>query len=218
MAMSSSLGLQAEPFFPTDEQVPETKRHLKLRTLLYQVLELAFADRAAIGCDQFVYWNPADPKACLAPDAFIRFGQPDSLFPSWKTWERGGPPEVAVEIISESDERDRDWGGKLHRYVELGVRELVRFDAEASADCLRVWDLTHDGLLERRVTGASTPSSCLPGHWLVVQTPDLGSVLRLSHDPLGARLFLTPTEEAQEKAAARVEELEAELKRRSVRD
>ena len=61
--------------FPSEEKVPESKRHLKLRTLLYQVLDLAFADRAAIGCDQFVYWDPTDPKACLAPDAFVRWGE-----------------------------------------------------------------------------------------------------------------------------------------------
>ena len=217
MAMSSSMGVQAEPFFPTDERGPETKRHLKLRTLLYQVLELAFADRAAIGCDQFVYWDPTDPKACLAPDAFVRFGEPDSLFPSWKTWERGGPPDVAVEIISKSDERDRDWGAKIRRYTELGVRELVRFDAETSADYLRVWDLAGGELIERGSIGSSTPSSCLPGHWLVLQTTDLGPVLRLSRDRLGHDLFPTPEEE-RAKAAARVLELEAELKRRSIRD
>ena len=68
--------------FPSEQEVPETKRHLKLRTLLFELLELAFAERAAIGCDQFVYWDPTDPKACLAPDAFVRLGQPDFLFRS----------------------------------------------------------------------------------------------------------------------------------------
>src|SRR6266566_9266416 len=81
--------------FPESAEVPETKRHLELRTLLYQVLKLAFAERAAIGCDQFVYWDPTDPKACLAPDAFVRLGQPDFLFRSWKAWEHGAP-HVAV--------------------------------------------------------------------------------------------------------------------------
>lgn len=214
--MSSGTGLsegqaRPEPFFPTADQVPETKRHLKLRTLLYQVLDHAFADRAAIGCDQFVYWDRNDPKACLAPDAFVRFGGPDTLFSTWKTWEQGGPPEVAVEIISKSDERDRDWATKLLRYAELGVTELVRFDAEADEALLRVWDRTSRGLLERTVDGTSTPSSCLPGHWLVQDAPGLGPALRLSHDPFGHHLY--PTRDEQ--AAARVRELEAELQRRT---
>jgi len=68
--------------FPSEAEVPESKRHLKLRTLLHQLLELAFAERAAIGSDQFVYWDPTDPKACVAPDAFVRFGEADSLFQS----------------------------------------------------------------------------------------------------------------------------------------
>jgi hypothetical protein len=33
--------------FPEAELVPESKRHLKQRTTLFQILELAFADRAA---------------------------------------------------------------------------------------------------------------------------------------------------------------------------
>src|SRR6187431_1704337 len=75
--------------FPEHEKVPETKWHLELKLLLYQFLKLAFADRAHIGCDQFVYWDAANPRVYLAPDAFVRLGGPDELFGSWKTWERG---------------------------------------------------------------------------------------------------------------------------------
>ena len=72
-----------------------------------------------------VYWDPTDPSRCLAPDAFVRLGVPDSIFGSWKTWERGAP-EVAVEIVSDSDVSEASWDAKLLRYQELGVRELVR--------------------------------------------------------------------------------------------
>lgn len=218
MAMSDGIRLSeasaaTDLFFPTADQVPESKRHLKLRTLLYQVLELAFADQAEIGCDQFVYWDATDPRVCLAPDAFVHLGQADTLFDSWKTWERG-TPEIAVEIISKSDERDRDWEAKLGRYNRLGVRELIRFDPEATELRLRVWDLSDGRLVERVVVGDSSPSRWLPGHWLVLSTPELGPSLRLSHDAGGARLYPTPTEHALEQGAQRVRELEAELKRR----
>jgi hypothetical protein len=195
--------------FPSEADVPETKRHLKLRTLLYELLDLAFADRAAIGCDQFVYWDPTDPKACLAPDAFVRLGEPDTLFRSWKAWEHGAP-HVAVEIISESDERDRDWDGKLSRYRRLGVTELVRFDPEGSDRPLRVWDLVEQDLVERVLHEHAAASRCLPGYWIVREHPGLGPSLRLSHDAEGAELYPTP----QERAEARVHELEAELQRR----
>src|SRR4051812_5275332 len=167
--------------FPSEAEVPETKRHLKLRTLLYELLELAFADRAAIGCDQFVYWDPTDPRACLAPDAFVRLGQPDSLFRSWKAWEHGAP-HVAVEIISESDERDRDWEAKLSRYRRLGIAELVRFDPDAGQKALRVWDLVDNDLVERELSQLTAASRCLPGFWVVRDAPELGPTLRLSRD------------------------------------
>jgi len=54
--------------FPTEETVPETTVHLELRAALYTVMKLAFGERATIGSDQFVYWDPTDPRQCLAPD------------------------------------------------------------------------------------------------------------------------------------------------------
>jgi Uma2 family endonuclease len=206
--------------FPESELVPESKRHLEVRTLLYQLLKLAFADRAAIGCDQFVYWDPTNPRACLAPDAFVRLGEPDSLFGSWKVWERGAP-QVAVEIISDSDERDRDWAGKLEKYRRLGVAELVRFHPGASERPLRIWDSGEGELVERELAPpARAISRVLPGFWLAVEQPEIGLVLRLSHDEHGKFLYPAPAERAaiaearQSEAEARIRELEEELRRR----
>lgn len=200
---------QAERF-PAEAAVPETKRHLELRTLLYQLLKLAFADRAAIGCDQFVYWDPTDARACLAPDAFVRLGEADSLFRSWKVWERGAP-QVAVEVISEADERDSDWEAKLDKYRHLGVTELVRFDPESSERPLRIWDASEDHeLIERELAAPRAQSRCLPGFWLAIEQLETGLTLRLSHDEHGAELYLTPAESANE----RIRELEAELRNR----
>src|SRR3954469_1016858 len=100
MAMLGSE--QSALHFPVSAQGPESTRHVRLRTLLYQFLEHAFADVAMVGSDQFVYWDPSNPRACLSPDAFLRFGCKNEDFQSWKVWERG-VPQVAVEIISDSD-------------------------------------------------------------------------------------------------------------------
>jgi Uma2 family endonuclease len=198
--------------FPEHEQVPETKWHLELKTLLYQFLKLAFADRAHIGCDQFVYWDASNPRVCLAPDAFVRLGGPDELFGSWKVWERGAP-HVAVEIISSDDARDRYWEPKLDHYRQLGVLELVRFDPEASQQQLRIWDRIENDLIERRSSAEPAPSNVLPGFWVTVQDAKLGASLRLSRDEAGVALYPTPAETA-DAAAARIRELEAELARR----
>lgn len=201
--------------FPVEAEVPESKRHLELRTLLYQFLKLAFAEVAAVGCDQFVYWDPADPRACLAPDAFVHFGEADDLFSSWKAWERG-TPQVAVEIISDSDQPN--WNEKLASYCRLGVGELVWFDPESPARPLRIWDLVGDLLLERPLAEPCSMSRYLGGFWVAVEQPGTGLALRLSQDPEGTQLFPTPAEREAEgrlQAEARVRELEAELGRRA---
>jgi hypothetical protein len=208
--------------FPEAETVPESKWHLEQRTVLYQILLLAFRERAVVGCDQFVYWDPTDPRKCLAPDAFVRLGTPDEPFRTWKVWERGAP-EVAVEILSESDESDRDWNAKLANYRRLGVRELVCFDPERDPPSLRVWNAVEGDLVERALTSARAASHCLPGTWVVVPDPVAGALLRLSRDSDGQDLFPTPAEHERQQAdrerglrvaaEERVRELEAELRR-----
>lgn len=201
--------------FPEGALVPEEKEHFELRALLYDVLMLAFAARASIGCDQFVYWNGRDPKRCLAPDAFVYWGSPDEKFRSWKTWERG-TPQLAVEIASVFDRGVAAWEAKLTGYQELGVQELVAFDAEAEAGSrLRVWDRVADDLVEREVTGDATVCRALSGRsaappelfWVIARSADHAAALRLAEDAPGARLLPT----AREAAERRIAELEAQL-------
>jgi Uma2 family endonuclease len=198
--------------FPEAELVPESKRHLEQRTALYQILTLAFREHATIGSEQFVYWDPTDPRRCLAPDVFVRLGPKDEVFRIWKVWERGAP-DVAVEILSASDERDRDWNDKLERYRRLGVRELVCFDPEVEPPTLRVWDGVEGDLVERRIEGLTAPSRCLPGSWVVVAHPTVGTQLRLTRGLDAADLF--PTPEEQERAAAERERQAAERERQA---
>jgi Uma2 family endonuclease len=198
--------------FPDTEKVPETKWHLELRTLVYQFLKLAFASEAHIGCDQFVYWDAANPRVCLAPDAFVRFGGPDELFRSWKVWERGAP-QVAVEVISSDDHRDKNWDAKLASYRQLGVRELVRFDQESEGRELRIWDRVENDLVERELSGSAAKSNVLPGFWVLVSQEPLGQTLRLSHDAQGRVLFPTPDEANAERMRADAERMRADAER-----
>jgi Uma2 family endonuclease len=187
--------------FPSGAMVPESKRHLELRTLLYAILKRRFAGEARIGSDQFVYFRASDPKKCVAPDAFVRRGAPDEDFASWKVWERGAP-ELAVEIVSESD---RPWEEKLADYHEIGVIELVRFDADApEKQTLRVWDRIDGDLVERVIDSGRTPSGVLGGAWVVRPGAGYPAALRLEDER--GQLLLSPEE--------RVVELEAELAKR----
>jgi len=202
--------------------MPETKLHLVLRTFLYQLLRFAFGESCSVGSDQFVYWRASDPKTCLAPDAFVKLGTKDANFDTWKTWERG-TPELAVEIVSDSDRAV--WDDKLERYRDLGVRELVRFDPEAEAGArLRIWDRVHEDLVERALTTEVAESFVLGGRFWVLGDVEGGPGLRLAEDAAGQNLLASALEaeargrEAETRRAQdaeqRVRELEAELKRR----
>ncbi len=203
--------------FPESAEVPESKLHLELCALLYALLKYSFAREHSIGADQFVYWDPTDPRACLAPDAFVRLDQPDSYFKTWKVWERGAP-QLAVEIQSDSDYGE-SWESKLRKYPKLGVRELVAFDPDNGQ--LRLWDCVGSDLVERELTSAGARSSVLPGFWVVVADAELGPALRLSRTEDGSELYPTAVEAEMaarraeaEAAMKRVRELEEELRRR----
>jgi hypothetical protein len=207
--------------FPESECVPETGEHLRLRTALWSMIRSTLGDRAMVGSDQFLYWDPTDPRQCLAPDVLVWLGAPDRPFSSWKVWERGAP-HLAVEIVSASDARDRPWQRKLAAYHRAGVLELARFDAEDAARPLRLWDRVEGDLVERDISKSELERSDVLGlFWMVEPAEDLGLMLRLSRDPAGRERLLTDEEarraeaEAHRAAEARIRELEAELARRS---
>jgi Uma2 family endonuclease len=200
--------------FPEEELVPETQLHLELRTLLYQLLSDYLGVEATVGSDQFVYFDAADPRQSVAPDVYVRLAPRGAPVRSWKTWERGAP-DVAVEVISDSDARDSNWAEKLARYRKLGIRELLRFDPEATdGPKLRIWDRVEGALVEREIAPGPIPSSVLGIHWVVARTEDLPYGLRIAEGSEGERVILTRAE-ARAAAEARIRELEALLKQRS---
>jgi len=212
MAMLGSEPLPVH--FPESAEVPETTWHFELRTLIYDFLVLAFGEVATIGCDQFVYWDKTTARACLAPDAFVYFGAKDEHFGSWKVWERG-VPQVAVEIISDSDAIELSWEEKLQRYRRLGVSELVWFDPEAPEHPLRIWDLVAGDLIERPLRQPLAHSRLLGGYWLPVESADGYLTLRLSRDEQGRSLFPTAAEHHAQlfQAEAEARRTEAEARR-----
>ncbi len=187
--------------------MPETNRHMELRTALYLILKRELAERATLGSDQFVYYDPTNAKKKLAPDAFAKLGVPHSTFRVWKTWLRGAP-DVAVEVVSDSDEGEEDWEVKLERYRAAGIGEVVRFDPDSGDQPVRVWDAVDGDLVERaRPEDGVFECSCLGLFWVVVPHPMFVRMLRLARDRAG--LDLLPTYEEGERAEARARQEEA---------
>ena len=132
----------------------------------------------------------------------------------------------------DSDASPASWDTKLRRYQELGVRELVRFDADETGERqLRFWDRVEGELVPR--TDAKDRHLCrgLSLYWVVVPTRRYPAALRLARDAEGRDLVLTPEEteargreaadrareaeaRAREAAEQRVAELEAQLRLR----
>lgn len=191
-------------YFPEAEEVPETNRHLEIRTALYQSIKREVARVATVGSDQFVYWDPTTSKKRLAPDAFVRLGAPHRTFRTWKIWERGAP-ELGVEVVSDSDEAEPDWNEKLERYRAAGIREVVRFHPEDPEQPIRIWDAV-DGDLVERAPGDPDLHACetLGLWWVVVKDRLIGPMLRLSRDRGGRDLLPTPDEAATEARKAAV--------------
>jgi Uma2 family endonuclease len=196
---------------PLEEHVSETKRHLTLRTTLFLLLEEAFASRGAIGSDQFVYWDPRDPKKCLSPDVFVKLGVPNELFDHWKAWERGAP-DLAIEIASKSDRPDEAWEVKLARYLASGIREVVRFDPIGPSPSFSVWDRIDGDLVERSPDDPDLFECATLGLWWVLQSTDVGPTLRLAKDREGRHLLPTPAEDRLRLSA----ELQEERRARTV--
>jgi Uma2 family endonuclease len=221
------LRAPAPVLFPDEELVPETGFHLRVRTALFLVLDRALRGKAFVGSDQFLYWDATNPKACLAPDILVRIGGPFELLRSYKIWQHGAP-HLAVEIVSSSDDRDRDWPGNLGRYRHTGIAEIVRFDAEDPSNPLRLWDNVGGDLVERDVADPEAfRCDALGAYWTVVAHPELGLTLRVARDREGKALWPTLEEAemaasaaadtertAKEAALARIAELERELAER----
>lgn len=201
--------------FPVEAKVPESMPHLELRTAVYQLLFFFLRGQATVGSDQFVYYDASNPKACLAPDVYLKLGREHTDITCWKSWELG-TPDLAIEIPSRSDAPEEPWERKLSRYHRLGVRELVRFDRRAGGQ-LRIWDYVDGDLAERRLEPKSpTPSRVLGVWWVIVPDERWGTMLRISRDASGQDLVKSELEteaEARQQAEARVHELEAELRR-----
>lgn len=193
--------------FPEHAEMPESRRHLHLRTFLFDVLRYNFGDRCGLGCDQFVYFRASDPRRCLAPDVFARTGMADDpTVRSWKTWERGAP-QLAVEIVSEN-ENDLSWEEKLARYHELGVEELVHFDpSEPIGKRIRVWDRRNEDLVERVLDDDATPCRTLGGSWFVGESPHEPVALRLADE--SGKPWLAEVEAKSAEVEAKSAEVEA---------
>jgi len=128
--------------FPTSDGKPMAENFINqiqmigLQYALRQLLETQGRTRAAIGGNQFLYYNPANKRDNLSPDVYVALDVAPGSREAWFTWEEGKAPDIVFEIASPSTWR-QDVStaprGKLTLYGQLGVREYYVYDPAALA-------------------------------------------------------------------------------------
>ncbi|MFO0671923.1 MAG: Uma2 family endonuclease [Polyangiaceae bacterium] len=206
---------------PEHERLGQHPRHYDLCRFLYEMLAATVGDAHGVACDMFVYWVPTNPRQCRAPDASLKLGLAQRRLvehPSWKTWELGAP-DLAVEILSLSDTRER-WtlDEKRDAYRDMGVREFVAFDLDAPVgQRLRAWDHIEGDFVERIVDDERTPCLTVSAARGVLFEWCVAPIASIQGHPTALRLsqggVLVPTHEearAAESARAAAESARAD--------
>ena len=112
-----------------DSATVESDRHDILRSYLGDAMRARYADRAevCVGCDMGVYFEKGNRAALVAPDLLVAFGVAGRARQSYKVWEEGKIPDLALEVLSESTWR-KNVAVKPGLYRDLGVREFWTVD------------------------------------------------------------------------------------------
>ncbi|MDE0126786.1 MAG: Uma2 family endonuclease [Bryobacterales bacterium] len=115
--------------FPSGDGLPMSDNNFQAVTMHYSgtALALHFEGRGYVATDVLVYYDPNEPKTCVAPDVLVVLGLEGYLRNSYKVWEEGGRvPDFVLEVVSNSTQ-ERDAGRKRRTYAKLGVTEYFRY-------------------------------------------------------------------------------------------
>jgi hypothetical protein len=213
-------------FYPVEEKVGQDSLQMLILELLRPLIERWYAlagKPTFVGADQFIYYKRFHPNKVVAPDVYVLPGVPPaSRVKTWKTWKTGIAPSFALEVVT-SDQAEKDYQQAPGRYAELGVGELVIFDAdfERSEDRVR-WQrfrkLKKRGFVRVESSNGDRIRSRALGCFLRVVGEGDQARLRLGAGPTGDDLFPTEAEAeraAKEEALREVAELRALLAKRS---
>lgn len=219
--MGTAIARAIDPtFYPEEDGMGETEWHRAVCIVLWLLVRRWARERklrAHVGSNQFVYWAQHDPKKSVAPDLYVLPGLEvgDQGLDVVKTWEHG-VPSLIVEIVS-TDWR-KDYEDSPQRCAEMGVRELIVFDAKAARarNPERVrWQVfrrvARRGLVRVEVSTGDRVRSKVLGAWLRA-VGDRGALrVRLGVGETGE--ILVPTDHEEERARAEAEHARAEMER-----
>ncbi|MBI3959656.1 MAG: Uma2 family endonuclease [Chloroflexi bacterium] len=126
-----------EIYYPESDGKPmaETDLHRELMYHVIHTLQAHLVNAVAyVSGNLLVYYEEGNPRRSVAPDAFVVFGVEQRRRRTYKIWEEGKGPDLAVEVTSRSTRRE-DMVDKMALYARLGVQEYFLYDP--TADYLR---------------------------------------------------------------------------------
>lgn len=133
------------PSLPTQDDLPscdgvpmETERHRLQMNLLIDSLKPWFtqSNQGYVSGNMFVYFSPNQVKDedFKGPDVFVVRDVGKHVRKSWVVWEEGKPPDIVIELLSESTAK-KDKGPKKQIYRDkLKVPEYYWFDPHNPED------------------------------------------------------------------------------------
>jgi len=206
---------RTEVIYPESDGEPmaETEIHREQMTdaVIYP-LKKHLRGKGYVTGNLLFYYREGDPRASVAPDAFVILGHPDHRRRIYKLWEEKRVPDVVFELTSEST-RDKDLGEKRRLYESLGVQEYFLFDP--------LGEYLEPPLRGFRLRGGYfaplEPGTLPDGDWALLSEV-LG--LQIETSPDGLRFWnpetetylLTPAEEAEARLLAEAQAVEAEAR------
>ena len=117
--------------YPCSDGKPMAENDAQRAAIMYAIgaLEIRFDHRPEVyvSGDLLIYYEEGNPRASVAPDAFVVFGAEDRVRQTYKLWEEPKAPDFVLEVASPRTWRE-DEGRKRALYERLGVREYWQYD------------------------------------------------------------------------------------------
>jgi len=120
--------------YPESDGLPmgETDTHRRWMVRIDELLSYLLREqRAYVGSNLLVYYEPGKPSRFVVPDNFVVFDCEPGERRVFNIWEEERVPDVVFEVTSQST-RQEDLVKKPLIYEAMGVREYFLFDPTAS--------------------------------------------------------------------------------------
>ena len=119
-------------YLPDPEPVEDAMQQLPTINRIYPMIEGHFSGRpdVLVTGEAYLCWDRSNRNAKLSPDCMVAFGvnvEQVELRNGYLIWEMGKPPDVVIEVASETTAR-ADLTSKRERYASLGIAEYWRLD------------------------------------------------------------------------------------------